>query len=45
MSEQKSAIEKIRLSGDLADSTPSSQFQISKLDSILDPLSDWFSSI
>eukprot|EP01047_Picozoa_sp_COSAG01_P010171 COSAG01_NODE_427_length_17198_cov_86.960173_14_plen_188_part_01 len=45
MSEQKSAIEKIRLSGDLADSTSSLEFQVSKLDNILDPLSDWFSSI
>lgn len=45
MTEQKSAIEKIRLSGELADSTSSLEFQVSKLDSILDPLSDWFSSI
>ncbi len=45
MTEQKSAIEKIRLSGGAADSAASLDFEVSKLDNFLDPLSDWFSSI
>lgn len=45
MTEQKSAIEKIRLSGAAADSNSSLDFEVSKLDRILDPWSDWFSSI
>ena len=45
MTQEQSAIEKIRLSGGEVDSDLLLDQQVSNLDRILDPLSDWFSSI